>query len=80
MAAMSTGGGYWFSAADGGLFNYGDAPFDGSGVGTGLGRVVAMASDGAPTLQATSDIPAIRQAHVSDVSSVARHVPHVAGS
>ena len=30
-------------AADGGLFNYGDAPFLGSGVGTGLGTVVDMA-------------------------------------
>ena len=27
MAAMPDGGGYWFTAADGGLFNYGNAPF-----------------------------------------------------
>ncbi len=79
MAAMPTGGGYWLSAADGGLFNYGDAPFDGSGVGTGLGHVVDMASDGGPTLQAISDIPAIRQAHVSGLSPVTRHFPHFAG-
>ena len=35
MTAMPDGGGYWFTAADGGLFNYGDAPFYGSGAGTG---------------------------------------------
>jgi hypothetical protein len=60
MAAMPDGLGYWFSAADGGLFNYGTAPFLGSGVGLGLGQVVGMATDGAPTLQANSDQPALR--------------------
>jgi len=79
MAAMPTGGGYWFSAADGGLFNYGDAPFLGSGVGIGLGAVVDMTSDGAPTLQAFADIPAVRQAHVSGLGPAARHVPRFAG-
>ena len=52
MAAMPDGGGYWFTAADGGLFNYGTAPFYGASAGTGIGSVVGMASDGAPTLQA----------------------------
>ena len=52
MAAMPDGGGYWFTAADGGLFNYGTAPFYGSAAGTGIGTVVGMATDGAPTLQA----------------------------
>jgi len=62
------------------LFNYGDAPFDGSGVGTGLGTVVDMASDGGPTtLQALAGIPAIRQAHVSGRVPAARHVPHFDG-
>ncbi len=79
MAAMPTGGGYWFSAADGGLFNYGDAPFLGSGVGIGLGTVVDMASDGAPTLQAFADIPAVRQAHVSGPGPIDHHVPRFAG-
>ena len=59
MAAMPNGGGYWFSAADGGLFNYGDAPFYGSGTGQGV-QVVGMATDGVPTLQASSDLPALR--------------------
>jgi hypothetical protein len=59
MAAMPDGGGYWFSAADGGLFNYGDAPFYGSGTGQGV-QVVGMATDGVPTLQASSDLPALR--------------------
>ena len=69
MAAMPTGAGYWFSAADGGLFAYGDAPFDGSGIGTGLNDVVDMATDGAPTLQAQIDAPAIRQRHLSSPRS-----------
>jgi hypothetical protein len=30
MAAALDGGGYWLVAADGGIFAYGDAPFDGS--------------------------------------------------
>ena len=59
MAVMPDGGGYWFSAADGGLFNYGDAPFYGSGTGQGV-QVVGMATDGVPTLQANSDLPALR--------------------
>ena len=71
MAAMPTGAGYWFSAADGGLFAYGDAPFDGSGIGTGLNEVVDMATDGAPTLQAQIDAPAIRQGHLSNSATVA---------
>ena len=60
MAAMPDGGGYWFTAADGGLFNYGTAPFLGSGTGLGLGPVVDMATDGAPTQQANADQPAVR--------------------
>ena len=55
MAAMPDGGGYWFTAADGGLFNYGTAPFLGASAGTGIGSVVGMATDGAPTLQAFLD-------------------------
>jgi TM2 domain-containing membrane protein YozV len=80
MAPMPTGDGYWFAAADGGLFNFGDAPFDGSGAGTGLGQVVDMATDGAPTAQAQADIPAIR-AHLAGLdTSVLRKVPRFAGS
>jgi hypothetical protein len=30
MAATPTGKGYWFVAADGGVFTFGDAPFYGS--------------------------------------------------
>ena len=80
MAAMPDGGGYWFSASDGGLFNYGNAPYLGSGVGVGLGRVVDMASDGGPTVQANADIPAIRLAQISGLGSAARHVPHFSAS
>jgi hypothetical protein len=64
-AAMPDGSGYWFTAADGGLFNYGTAPFLGAAAGTGIGTVVGMASDGAPTLQAFLDQPALR-AHATD--------------
>jgi hypothetical protein len=59
MAASPTGGGYWFTAADGGLFNYGDAPFLGAATGQ-IGNVVAMTTDGGPTLQALFDLPALR--------------------
>ncbi len=59
MTAMPDGTGYWFTAADGGLFDY-NAPFLGSGVGQGLGTVVDMTTDGAPTLQAFLNIPAAR--------------------
>ena len=44
MATMPTGNGYWFTAADGGLFNYGDAPFLGAAASTGIGTVVGMAT------------------------------------
>lgn len=30
MASTPTGGGYWLVAADGGIFNFGDAAFHGS--------------------------------------------------
>ena len=38
-----------------------------------------MASDGGPTLQAISGIPAIRKAHVSTISPMTSDVPHFAG-
>ena len=60
MTAMPDGLGYWFTAADGGLFNYGDAPFSGAANSEGIGNVVAMTTDGAPTLQAFTHQPAIR--------------------
>ena len=63
MAAMPDGGGYWFTAADGGLFNYGSAPFSGAAAGQGLGTVVGMATDGAPTVQAFLNVPAVRSRH-----------------
>ena len=60
MAAMPDGSGYWFSVADGGLFNY--APLRSTaagGTGLGVGRVVGMAADGVPTYRAEADIPAM---------------------
>ncbi len=33
MARTATGNGYWLVAADGGIFNYGDATFHGSAAG-----------------------------------------------
>jgi hypothetical protein len=50
MAPTPDGGGYWFVAADGGIFAYGDAPFYGSTGNIVLNQpVVGMAatSDGA---------------------------------
>ena len=49
MAATHDGGGYWLVASDGGIFNYGDAPFHGSAGSLPLNKpVVGMAptSDG----------------------------------
>ncbi len=80
MASMPDGGGYWFTAADGGLFNFGDAPFLGSGTNLGLGRVVNMATNGSPTLQALAGIPAVRQARLKELGQRSvRHPPRFAG-
>ena len=82
MAGMPDGGGYWFTAADGGLFNYGTAPFQGSSAGTGIGPVVGMATDGAPTLQAALDFSGER-AHADGPVHLVRPLPanvkHFAG-
>ena len=43
MAATQDGDGYWLVASDGGIFNYGDAAFNGSTGGTALvAAIVAM--------------------------------------
>jgi hypothetical protein len=80
MTAMPDGSGYWFSAADGGLFNYGGAPFYGAANSLGVGNVVAMTTDGAPTLQAFLDQPAIRSHGTVDQPSwgTLPHGPHSA--
>ena len=45
MAATADGGGYWLMGADGGVFSFGDAPFDGSMGATVLdGPMVAVAA------------------------------------
>ena len=45
MAATPTGKGYWFVAADGGVFSFGDAHFLGSGTdGSHTSSVIGMAS------------------------------------
>jgi hypothetical protein len=41
MSATPSGNGYWITAADGGVFSYGDAPFGGSLGGTGVNDVAA---------------------------------------
>ena len=70
MAATFDGGGYWLVASDGGIFNYGDAPFYGSTGGTGGSDTVAMASTGAPTLQAALDAPALRSRVLHELERV----------
>ncbi|SHE99384.1 hypothetical protein SAMN02745225_02198, partial [Ferrithrix thermotolerans DSM 19514] len=40
MASTPDGKGYWLVAADGGVFSFGDATFDGSLGGTALGELV----------------------------------------
>ena len=50
MASTADGAGYWLVASDGGVFTFGDAPFDGSLGGTHLNApVVGMALSGATT-------------------------------
>jgi N-acetylmuramoyl-L-alanine amidase len=45
MAATADGGGYWLVGADGGVFSYGDAPFEGSTGGLQLNQpIVGMAA------------------------------------
>ena len=81
MTAMPDGSGYWFSAADGGLFNYGGAPFYGAANSQGIGNIVAMTTDGAPTLQAFLDQPALRSHGAATRPSwgALPHGPHFAG-
>ena len=44
MAATPSGNGYWLVASDGGIFSYGDAPFEGSAGATPLNKpIVGMA-------------------------------------
>jgi hypothetical protein len=44
MAATPDGGGYWLVASDGGVFTYGDAPFDGSAGSNGLVAPIVAAA------------------------------------
>ncbi|MFC0082372.1 hypothetical protein ACFFRE_09485, partial [Aciditerrimonas ferrireducens] len=45
MAATPNGGGYWLVAADGGIFSFGNAPFEGSMGGVALDKpLVGMAA------------------------------------
>ena len=44
MAATSGGGGYWLVASDGGVFTFGDAPFDGSAGSDGLVAPIVAAA------------------------------------
>jgi hypothetical protein len=46
MAATADGKGYWLVASDGGIFNYGDAGYDGSTGAIHLNEpIVGMAAD-----------------------------------
>jgi hypothetical protein len=62
MAASPDGGGYWLAASDGGVFAFGDAPFDGSAGGLGITNAIGVAGTAPPTLQAFLDVPALRRA------------------
>jgi hypothetical protein len=44
MAATPDGFGYWLVASDGGVFTFGDAPFDGSAGSDGLVAPIVAAS------------------------------------
>jgi hypothetical protein len=60
MAATPDGGGYWLTAADGGVFTFGDAPYDGSAGSLGQTNFIGMSGTGPPTLQAILGAPALR--------------------
>ena len=60
MAVTPDGGGYWLAASDGGIFAFGDAPFDGSTGGTSVSGVIGLVGTALPTLQAIFDLPAYR--------------------
>jgi hypothetical protein len=60
MAPTPDGSGYWLVASDGGIFSFGDATFYGSGASNTGQNIVTLVSSGDPTLQATSDLPAVR--------------------
>jgi hypothetical protein len=45
IAVTADGGGYWMLGRDGGLFTFGDAPFDGSAEGAASAPIVGMAVD-----------------------------------
>ena len=46
LASSPSGRGYWLAASDGGIFNYGDAPFQGSAGSIVLNKpVVGVAAD-----------------------------------
>jgi hypothetical protein len=42
MAATPGGGGYWLVASDGGIFAFGDAPFEGSLGGAGVNDIAGI--------------------------------------
>ncbi len=44
MTPSPDGKGYWFVASDGGVFNYGDAGFEGSLGGSGVTDVAGISS------------------------------------
>ena len=62
LAATPDNKGYWMVAADGGVFTFGDAMFEGSSAGASSANFVALANDGSYTLQSISDTPALRHA------------------
>ena len=62
-----TGNGYWFVASDGGVFDYGDAPYDESNVGSATSPTFAIAGTSPTTLQAQSDVPALRVRHAAGI-------------
>jgi N-acetylmuramoyl-L-alanine amidase len=44
MAATPDAGGYWLAAADGGVFTFGNAPFDGAGITTAGAPAIGLAA------------------------------------
>ncbi|HEY2300277.1 MAG TPA: hypothetical protein VGH66_00210 [Acidimicrobiales bacterium] len=65
MAATPTGKGYWLVASDGGIFTFGDAPFEGSLGGQGVDDVIGMTPTTLPLFGSFLSAPAAVAARTS---------------
>jgi len=76
MASTGTGGGYWFVAADGGVFSFGDAKFFGAAVGSSFPVVgIAAAKDGLGYSIVRADGSVVNRGSAPLAGSLVGHLP-----